>query len=232
MFEGVTVVVPVGPLPRHSMYLNAAIDSIVKQSMKPAQTLFIDDMADMTHVYMEGCTPEIYRNPWRLGVPASFNVGVALARTDLVFLMGADDTLEPHCLERCYEAFHAYQHEWKELSCFCPVIRYMDTGETQDLPCNAMLVTKQLWRHTGGFPVESAVGACDTMFHSIMLAHNNAGIVVQMHGEPLYNYRRSLMTETAAKGHPGWQTAIFAVRDRVTEEWTEPVWGRLDGVAA
>jgi hypothetical protein len=88
------------------------------------------------------------------------------------------------------------------------------------------MVTKGLWHKTGGFPVETAVGAPDAAFISILLAHKELPqpIVVDP-TEPLYWYRVHGETDTAMRGD-GWQGPIGVVRGLLTEQWGVPAWGR------
>ena len=246
MNPGVTVAIPVGPLPAHQRWLLEAVESVRAQTMR-ANILLIDDMADvprwcgghwqrwevedvdpaknldpaMEHCWggsLAGCY--LWAAPWHLGVAHAFNFGVALAPDDLVFMLGADDELEPECLERCVEAWEA---TGRQDAYFWVPITYMDTGEQQGLACNAAMVTKGLWRRTGGFAPESAVGAPDAAFISSMLAHHPEALV-RASGPPLYRYRRHGDTDTATRGP--WQGAILESRRLLTELWSPPAWGR------
>jgi hypothetical protein len=98
-------------------------------------------------------------------------------------------------------------------------VRYSDTGETQELACNAAMVTKSLWRRTGGFPIQSASGAPDAALLSIIIGnYPRAGRHWPVaDGKPLYNYRRHVEADTASKA--SWQRVILETRDLVTREW-------------
>lgn len=163
---------------------------------------------------------QAYNPPWRLGVGHAFNFGVAMSPTECVFMLGSDDTLEPDCLEKCMAE---YGRRREPLGYYWVPIRYMDTGEEQALPCNAAMVTKSLWKHNGGFPVE-AVTAPDAALLSIMLGTKRAGWTFQVGERPLYNYRRHPGTDTAR--HGAWDGIRQAIRDRVTAEWEPPTWTR------
>lgn len=216
----ITVVIPVGPYPANKRWLEEALLSVKKQTHKPDEILLIDDMADLSDVYL-GSICTVWRSPWRLGVAHAFNFGVALARNDLVFLMGSDDTLEPTCLERCYKE---WQSNNKQDAYYYTGITYMDDDEKQDLACGYALVTKGLWRKTGGFPVESAVGAPDAAFISILMVHHTGSLIKVAGGAPLVNYRRHNESDTAGRGP--WQGAILETRDVLTSTWKKPEWPR------
>ena len=236
----ITVVIPVGPNSANKRWLDEALDSIDKQTMTPTEVLLIDDMANIQvdgnyfecgtayghpGVYcvedgkFAGCN--IWLSPWRLGVAHAFNFGVALARNDLVFLMGSDDVLEPNCLEECYKA---WQKNMKADAYYYCGVRYMDDGETQTVPCGYALVTKGFWRKTGGFPLESSSGAPDAAFISICLVHHPESLVGVAGGASLVNYRRHNESDTAGKG--AWQGVILETRDLVTKNWKKPEWPR------
>lgn len=240
----VTVAIPVGPHEANKRWLLEAIESVRGQTHPVAEVLIIDDMADLgwrhfghhfetrvaddsacIAVVDEPRHPlarcRIYPTPWRLGVAAAFNFGVALADNYLVFLLGSDDTLAPRCIEKCVAE---WDRHLGEDAYYYVGLRYMDTGEEQRVPCNAAMVTKGLWQKTGGFAPESSVGAPDAAFISSMMVHKPHVLIPVADGEPLYHYRRHPDTDTAGRLH--WQTAILDVRNRLTEDWKPPVWGR------
>lgn len=159
--------------------------------------------------------------PFRLGVAAAFNMGVALAHNNLVVMLGSDDTLEPNAIDELLKTFE----ESNGVDGFYYFgVRYMDTGELQTLPCNCAAVTQDFWRYTGGFAPEMGVGACDSMFISQMLVHEPNSLIPVAGGAPLFNYRRHADTDTA--GRADYQGPIFAVRDILTRDWKPTKWGR------
>lgn len=222
-----TVVLPVGPEPHHEQWLGEALMSIANQTTLPTEVLIVNDHPTrqlMLHSIVYPITE--YRPPWRLGVAHAFNAGVALAPTECVFMMGADDTLEPDCLQECYNEWMQRKGEFDSVPGYFAVsIKYMDTGEVQTLPCHAAMVTKSLWRVTGGLPTEAASGASDAALLSIMIGnYPKAGRIYKVkEGTPLYNYRRHDNTDTAARGG-AWQGVIVDTRNIVTEQWQPPTW--------
>ncbi len=232
MTEAVTVVIPVGPAEHHARWLPEALASVRAQTV-PCEILVVDDMHGFSVPtnsvggrpfvvgggMLKGCY--LYRPVWRLGVAHAFNAGVAAAPSDLAFMLGADDTLEPTCIERALETW-----EWggRRDAYYYAGVRYMDTGEEQTAPCNAAMVTKSLWCSTGGFPIESAVGGPDCALVSILMVHRADALIPIARGVPLYNYRRHAGSDTAGRGP--WQGPILESRDILTREWAPPVWGR------
>lgn len=216
-----------GPYPENVKWLAECIESVRQQTFHPVCIVIINDMcnpAKIDHALnTDNDDPMIFRvhkYPWRLGVAHAFNFGVMVAPTECVFMLGSDDTLEPDCLERCMEAYDAE----KEFPGYYWVpVRYMDDGLVQALPCNAAMVTKSLWKRTGGFPVE-AVTAPDAALVSIMLRHPEAGTLIKVGDKPLYNYRRHPGTDTAR--HGAWLDITTRTRDLLTQEWKTPQWTR------
>jgi len=221
MREGLTVVIPVGPSEANRRWLPDALKSVREQTRPADEILIISDMAPILRG-ISGC--RIWHTPWRLGIAAAFNCGVALAKYECVFMMGSDDWLEPDCLEKCMEV---YEEEGKPGNVFFFVgVRYDDEREEKEqyTPCNAAMVTKRLWRATGGFPPQCSSGAMDAAFCSIFW--NRPEICrflgVEYEKKTLYNYRVHLESETAYLGP--WQGVILETRDLLTSLWKPPEW--------
>ncbi len=223
----ITVVIPVGPDPIYREYLPDAIDSVLAQTTRPTEVLLIDDQAHLPVGPSRWATKHgrivnrrVWKTPWLSGVAHSFNFGVALAKNDLVFMLGSDDRLEPHCLEDCLAAYEANA---KKPAYYWVDVQYSD-GEQQRLACNAAMVHKDMWRSSGGFPVESAVGPCDTMLMSILMTHGNAGAMYHVESAtPPYWYRRHDQTYSRTRGSK-FGGVHAPIRDMVTKLWTKPTW--------
>ena len=230
----ITVVIPVGPKKSHATWLTECLQSVARQTYQPAEVLIIDDMHGLDQRLLGnqcGSAPlRVWYAPWHVGVPLAFNLGVGLARSPLVFLLGADDVLEPDCLRECalgYASCAATLGHDPDRCYYWVGVEYMDTGEQQFTPCNAALVTKGLWKATGGFPPESAVGACDSMLLSqIWLRPEVARIVWVGENRTLYRCRRHDASDTA--GRSEWQGIIWNVRDKLTRDFQQPAWNRYD----
>lgn len=218
---GVTVAIAVGPHQHNTRWLEECVQSVEAQTRKPEELLLIDDSGRWDSGLLQWAvdnhhTSRVWENAWNLGVAHSYNVAVGLSRTPLVFMLGSDDTLEPTCLEKCLEAYEAARDD---RAYYYVSVKYMDTGEVQTVPCHAAMVSRGLWKHLGGFPLQSASGAPDAAIISIMFRHGGkAGRLRPVQsGVPLYNYRRHAETDTARKG--AWQGVILETRDLVTREW-------------
>lgn len=219
----VTVAIPVGPEPHHREWLAEAVESVKGQTV-PTGVILIDDMADLV-VYAHAFNLHRVEMRWRVGVATAFNYGVACAPTDLVFMLGSDDWLEPECIEECLRVYDARPAEKRDLGYYYVGVRYTDERDDQMLPCNAAMVTKALWRATGGFPPETGVGAPDAALISMLMTHPDVADIIPVEGKrPLYNHRIHPGQDTA--GRAPYQPAIHNVRDVLTREWKPPRWGR------
>lgn len=205
----ITVSIPVGPHPSNRRWLDECLLSIERQTEKPDEILIIDDGANLEP--MSGV--KIYKTPWLSGVAHAFNFGVALAKHDLVIMLGSDDRLLPKAVAECWRAWDRIRDP---LGYYAMCVVYPD-GREQNVPCNAAMVHKELWRHNGGFPIEASIGACDTMLLSMMLAcRGKAGNIYGITNEPLYWYREHDETDTSTR-RAIWSSYIAAVRNLVTE---------------
>jgi len=211
----ITVAIPVGPHPANILWLAEALESITAQSIWPEEILLIQDR-EMLEVSEPGDGPplRIWKAPWKLGVAHAFNFGVALANTELVLMMGSDDRLLPDCLAACWSS-------WRErpqpLGYYYMAVLYPD-GHIQGDPCNAAMVTKALWRHTGGFPIESAVGMPDSVLISMILAaQGKLGMLMPIPGGPYYYYRQHPDTDTEQR-RAVWHSLATVVRNIKTNE--------------
>lgn len=225
----VSVVIPVGPFLANKRWLREAIDSVVNQTYPVDELLVIDDMARLTaeEVITENNITHIWQSPWRLGVAHAFNFGVALAMNELVFMLGSDDWLEPDCIEKCVREYD--RAEYPENSYFFVGVRYSDDREDKEqfTPCAAAMVTKSLWKHTGGLPIEASTGASDSAFCSIFWSKSEiCRFVGVAEGKSLYNYRVHDESDTAKVA--SWQGIILETRNLVTSQWNPPFWTNND----
>lgn len=219
----ISIVIPVGPKPHHREWLEETIRSIADQRTPPSELILVNDGGelDSSSILRENKilrrTTEIwfYDNPCNLGVVASLNIGVAVAKNDHVLLGCADDRFLPECVEKCWGAWERWQ---EPLGYYYLGVRYSD-GREQNCACGAAMVTKSLWRYTGGFPPQASVGAADHIFLSMLIAGDREGYskakIIRVSDEVLYWYRVHDKIETSKNIWP----AIEAVRDRLTLEW-------------
>ena len=212
----ITIVIPVGPRPHHREFLAEMLHSIVEQKIAPDEVILVNDGGPSLHDFIDPSKGvKEYRQPWNVGMVACWNCGVGLARNELVLLVGADDMLYGDCVDECYKA---WQREQEPFGYYYLGVKYSD-GREQNTACNAAMVTKALWRHTGGFPTQAAVGAPDHIFLSMLLAASNKGItkarILRVCDDMLYWYRVGEHTETTRNIWP----AIEAVKNYVHENW-------------
>jgi len=221
----ISVVIPVGPQPVYRQYFQECLDSLKAQTTPFSDVMLIDDMADLDKWDLDyGKLPiRIHKNPWLAGCAHSINFGVALAKNELIMLLGSDDIAQPWLVEDLTKAWEAHKDPIGYYH--CDVEYNIPVGETQGCACGAAMVTKGLWERSGGFPPESSVGATDTMFISIMLVHKDSGHMWRVESEkpPVY-YRRHSESLTAKLGP--WQGVIFETRNILARDWKAPEWSK------
>jgi glycosyltransferase involved in cell wall biosynthesis len=227
----ISICIPIGPYKGNTKWLHESLLSITKQTLLPDSVVIIDDMADFDERMVVDILKPLeiklvtYHAPWHLGVASAFNFGVAESPTDLVFMLGSDDTLEPSCLEECMAAYNKQTSERRDITYYWVGVNYLGTEEKQFLPCNAAMVSKKLWKLNGGFPTEISL-APDAALISIMLSHKgDAGWFYCVNeDETLYNYRTHDDTDT--RRHGEWHHIIVQSRNLLTKNWSQPTWGR------
>lgn len=213
----VTVVIPVGPYDSNKRWLEEAIDSVRTQTESVEEILLIDDMA---HLEEQADDITVWKSPWLMGVPQAFNFGIALAKNELIVMLGSDDKLEPEAIKILKQEFELQQ---KMDAYYSFTIKYSDDESLQDQPNNCAAVTKGLWKLTGGFPPESAVGACDSIFISMMIRNHRKLLIPVAKGHPLYWYRRHNESDSGTRP-VSYQGPIHVVRDIFTTNWKAPEW--------
>lgn len=153
----------------------------------------------------------MYRTWWNVGVADAFNFGVALSPDELVFMLGSDDKLMPKCIKHCVRAWEKNNQKdaWYSVT-----IQYQ-SGQKQDIPCNAAMVTQGLWKYLGGFPPSAGLGACDALALSILMVHAPDRIIRVREGEPLCWLREHPTQDTRVNG---WLYAseVVSVRNKET----------------
>lgn len=225
---GISIVVPVGPNPAYKEYLSECLDSIRSQMTLEDELVVVDDMAHVNYlIFPKGTAwiPDNYKyviNHWLLGCAASWNIGVGVASNEFCILMGSDDKLLPGCLEACRKRI---SHKPDPLGFYNLTIR-LSSGETTSVFNNAAMVSKALWRYTGGFPLSASVGAPDALLISMMLVHMKEHLHQLEEGKPLYWCRQHPNQETqrsAAFFHP----EVISIRNKETARFMpNPEWAK------
>lgn len=219
----ISVVLPIGPQHEYLHWLGECLDSIRTQTYFPYEIIVISDGADLSKQDLRGCT--VFHNPWPIGCGLSWNFGVALSKTNCVFLMGSDDKLLPECLEACAEAYMLTG----DTCGFYNVTCITSQGEVISLFNNAAMVTKELWALTGGFPITSTVGAPDALLISILLKHRPHHLHQVREGIPLY-WVRIHDSQDTLRYAAHFSEEVISVRNKETARWRVPAWGgRLVG---
>jgi hypothetical protein len=241
----VTVAIPVGPYAVYKKWLAECLASVQAQTLPPSEVLLIDDMANVMlgdlgefadELYWGSVRPEfgvllkhgkplgrIWRAPWRLGDLGAFNCGVGLADNDLVFLLSCDDMIRPDCLELCVAEWEKNQR--KDAYYYVGAHYIGNEWPDQTVPFGNAMVTKGLWRLTGGLPIEAASGAGDQAHISIIMVNFPDRLIPVEGGKPLYDYRVHNETVTSRLG--AWCGAVEETRKVILSTWKPPEWGRM-----
>lgn len=182
----IAVAIPVGPNPAYLGWLPECIESAVNQTHKPSEIVIVNDGADATAlediITQYSFFPiKCYKTLWNVGVADAFNFGIALANSELVFMLGSDDKLMPTCLEECVKE---YEQQGRKDGWYNVTI-ITQGGEVQWIPNNAAAVTKGLWQWLGGFSPAAGLAACDALALSILMVHAPDRIIQVKQGTPL-----------------------------------------------
>jgi len=231
----ITVTIPVGPEAHHQEWLGDCLESVVKQTRLPDEVLIIDDMAGLP-AGLDHTRPfptRIWHSPWLLGPAHAFNFGVALAENDLVFMLGADDLLAPSCIESCLAQYETNGRQ--DAYYYCPftygirgVAEQADEDRLSKDISNIAMVTKGLWRKTGGFPIVAALGPCDYIMGAVLKKSGFLHVPVRpLQGHSLYWFRihEQNQTRIRLREYPGWPYEM--VRSLCYDSWKAPQWGRF-----
>lgn len=217
----ITIVVPVGPDPIYKEMLSECLDSIyTDMSHEEDHILIIDDMAGLPPQRDYPVWISLHKNNWLLGCAASWNIGVALSRNEHVLLMGSDDKLLPGCLDACREHINKMNDPLGFYNITCtsppdePIIRISN---------NAAVVTKELWKKTGGFPISAAIGAPDGLLISIMMIHLPEHIH-QVDDDTPYYWVRKGPWQDGKKQAGLFNPEVISIRHKETERFQRPTW--------
>ena len=207
----VTVVIPVGPYVCYKRWLRECLESVRAQTYPVDEILMIDDMAGIALEDIGEFADEIYQpighedrtvlmrhgipigaiwlTPWRLGDAGAFNCGVGLARNELVFLLSCDDTMEPECLELCVAEWE--KHECRDAFYWVGAHIIGCEGETvapdQAAPFGNAMVTKELWRISGGYLPGAAIS--DWLYLQMLGSNFSDRCYSVASAKPLYSAR-------------------------------------------
>lgn len=212
-----SIIIPVGPKSYHREWLAEAIESVREQKAHPDdEIVLINDGGDSL---LDFYSDHTFNLPFCCGATAAWNIGVTIAYNEHVVMLGSDDKLMPNCLDKIASA---WEYHKEPLGYYYLSVRYSDGREDQGSPCQAVMVTKSLWRYTGGFPIECALGAIDNIFLQMLKTGADRGVskakLIKVSPEPLYWYRVHPETETNLRS-ARWLGIIPIVRQDLAMKW-------------
>lgn len=147
----VTVIVPAY---NYGLYLPAAIESVLAQSVSDFHLLIvddgsIDDTADVARDYAGKDSRIRYIYQKNAGLSAARNTGIRAARTRYVTFLDADDELTPAFLERCLASIDALPPDYALVACTSHRIdqegrllreKSHDTRGNRDVSCQDLIL--------------------------------------------------------------------------------------------
>lgn len=139
-------------------------------------------------------------------------------------MIGSDDVMKPNCLEVCLEIFESNKRRdgyyWVTIDFINEIDdKRFPPGSMQRLPCNEAFVTKNFWRYIGGFPLEAALGAPDSMLMEIMYQKLPDRLFAVAEGTPLLSYRMHAETETERSRKLGRFAMTDQLKPVVVKNW-------------
>lgn len=233
-----SVTIPVGPKPHHKQWLGECLESIFSQTVLPKEIFIVDDQA---HLEIDKIFPchwtgsrknkdwydynnyihiSHYKIPWLAGVTHAFNCGVALADYEWVAMIGSDDTYYPNAIERAWKAIQEVNdpYGWFNFSC-----HLSDEDRVIDWFNHAAVVSKSLWKLTGGLHPMTVTGGMDAALLSIMMVHMPEHMHKIDPGLALYwvrEHENNYTKESASR----YGDFMVQLRNDLTNEWKEPDW--------
>jgi glycosyltransferase involved in cell wall biosynthesis len=219
MTPTVTAVIPCF---NHGRFLGACLDSLRAQTVSTWRAIVLDDAST------DGETPglcdlqadarvQIIHLPQNLGRALARNHGIALAETEAVLNLDADDTLHPQFLEKTvppllsdprtgvvytdYRIFGAW--EGKRAAEPFDLARLY----SEQFIGGAALFRKSAWAKTHGYHADFSIGNED---YDFWLSVVEAGYVGHYVAEPLYNYR--MHTTSWSATNVGGDDRVFRSR--------------------
>lgn len=228
----VAVVIPVGPEPQHVRWLDDCLKSVAAQTVAPSDVVIVDDMQGVQipeetwHRELGIQRHTVYRPPWRLGVAHAFNHGSAVAfrsGADIALMLGADDLLEPDVIKAVAETYE--KNGRAEGYYWCEVL-YSDgrRDPLQRLPCNCAGWTPGFFKRTGGFPIESASGACDAAFIS-QFWRREPQVLMWVPGGNSARYLHRVHDHQQTRHQP---PGLDDIRNWLTANYRDTRWGRYE----
>lgn len=236
----VTILIPVGPQAVYLDYLPEALESVLKQTVQPAEILLVGDGVNIDvwallervglrvwgDTFTEGIhryrlvdsdlNVRFWRTAWNIGFAPAFNCGVGLAENDLIIYLAADDKLYPTAVEDCLATWEANNHKdaWYSMT------YQVEGGPMGDVPNNAAMITRDLWRWMGGYPPAAFAGP-DALALSCLMVHASDRIIKVTQGKPNYWVRQHPEQETKRQFSFYAASGIMEViRNKETERFT------------
>ena len=135
------------PAYNYERYVGSAIESALAQTYPDVEVIVIDDgSTDGTQDVAVGFGDQItYVRKENAGLAAARNTGIETSTADAIVFLDADDTLEPHAVEKMVETARAHGGSWGVVACRFTVVN--EAGEAEGTQKRAPEATIQIpWR--------------------------------------------------------------------------------------
>lgn len=248
----VTVLITVGPKACYKQYLPEAIESVLQQTVLPADILIVDDQAHLTHhdvikLFPDNYLVAIYTTDEGKHVfeadydpitnKAKFYVEIWRSPWRLGFSaafncgMGlADNNLvmflaadDKLMPTAIEECVKAYKFYRKE-GWYAMTYQLQD-GTICDIPINIAMITRELWAFLGGFPPSGFAGP-DALALSILMKHAPDRIIKVCEGTPLCWLRQHSDQDTHEQAS-FFLEEMNSIRGKETERFVpNPEWAK------
>jgi glycosyltransferase involved in cell wall biosynthesis len=185
----------------HGEYLETALDSLLAQSVSGFDIIVVDDGSTelaskevLARLGAHPCVRVVYRD--HQGVGAARNAGIQLSDAQYIFVMDADDRVEPSFIEECL----AVLDRRPEVGIVSSWIRTFGVGEWLVKPAGGLIedflhknncpgqavIRRTCWEQTGGYREELGSAAEDWEFYLSVLERRWRAHIVE---KPLLHYR-------------------------------------------
>nr|WP_315164854.1 glycosyltransferase family A protein [uncultured Flavobacterium sp.] len=230
------------PCYNDGLYIMKALQSLYDQTLLPEKIIIVDDGSDATtkkilNAINHPLVQIIYQE--NKGVSAARNQAIAMAKTDYIVNLDADDYYEPTFIEKAVAVFHQ-DHEVVAVSSYCCIFKAKTTIEIIEPQGGSLknfivknqsrasaMFTKNAWLTVGGFDEKMKEGYEDWEFWIAILKSGGTIHVIQ---EVLSHYRIKKISrdQNALKKHDfELRNYIFLKHKEVYHEYFDFYIGEL-----
>lgn len=197
------------PCYNDAQYIEQSVNSALNQTYKHIEVIVVDDGSNSeTKAVLKTLEPKITKliTQENKGQSTARNVGISQAQGDYILVLDSDDFFEPTFCEKAIDAFESNLH-CKIVTCWANLIYENGTVELykpnggdlntfliNNCALGSVLFKKEDWKFCHGYDEQMRKGFEDWEFYIRLLMHGGSAQVIF---EPLFNYRRKLVSTTS-----------------------------------